>query len=145
MDKKISYLKMIQEIIGRFSKNSFTIKSWNITLLTGFLAYGLQANIENGNLLAITLAFTIGFMCLDWYYLNLEKSYRNLYKNVCKAEEINIDYRLEINRTKEDNPDLGGAKASIFYGIKRPITFLFYGCQISFLLVFLLNIRICIR
>ena len=42
---KITHLNMIQEVIGRFSKNSFTIKSWKITLLTAFIAYGLQSDI----------------------------------------------------------------------------------------------------
>ena len=68
---------MIQEIIGRFSKYSFTIKSWNITLLNAFIAYSVKEETTTCIAIGIALAFTIGFMLLDWYYLNLEKSYRN--------------------------------------------------------------------
>lgn len=137
---KIVHLKMIQDVISRFSRNSFTIKSWNITLLTAIIAYSLSVDINRFDALIITLAFSLGFMALDWYYLNLEKSYRNLYKAVREIEnDSDIDFRMEFHKKKDDSQDYKVRKTEILYGIKRPVTFLFYGVEIMFLLVFLLG------
>lgn len=137
---KIIHLGMIQEVIGRFSKNSFTIKSWNITLLTVFIAYGLQSNISEENILIVTIAFTLGFMFLDWYYLNLEKSYRNLYKAVSDIEDDNsVDFRMEFHN-KEDKPNSYVVEITKrFFGLTRPVIYLFYGVELIFLIVFLLS------
>ena len=137
---KITHLKMIQEVIGRFSKNSFTIKSWNITLLTAFLAYSLNSGIKEENILIITIAFTLGFMFLDWYYLNLEKSYRNLYKAVANLEnDSDVDFRMEFHKTKDKPSKYIVEKIGFFYGALRPVVYMFYIIEITFLLVFLLS------
>lgn len=137
---KITHLVMIQEVIGRFSKNSFTIKSWNITLLTAFIAYGLQSDISEENILIVTIAFTLGFMFLDWYYLNLEKSYRNLYKTVSNIEDDSIvDFSMEFHKRNDKPTSYDVEKTSYFYGISRPIIYLFYGIELAFLAVFLLS------
>jgi hypothetical protein len=137
---KITHLNMIQEIIGRFSKNSFTIKSWNITLLTGFLAYSLNSGIKEENILIITTAFTLGFMFLDWYYLNLEKSYRNLYKAIAVIEnDEDVDFRMEFHKPEDKPSNYKVQKVSFFYGLSRPVVFLFYTTEIIFLIAFLLG------
>ncbi len=137
---KVIHLGMIQEVIGRFSKNSFTIKSWNITLLTAFIAYGLQADISEDNILVVTIAFTLGFMFLDWYYLNLEKSYRNLYKAVRSIEnDDGIDFRMEFHFEKDKSSEYRVKKTRLFYGITRPVIYSFYGIEIIFLIIFLLS------
>lgn len=138
---KITHLGMIQEVIGRFSKNSFTIKSWNITLLTAFVAYSLQSDMSEENILIITLAFTLGFMFLDWYYLNLEKSYRNLYKAVSEIDNDDaIDFRLEFHRGKDKPSEYIVKKTGLFYGLTRPVIYLFYGAEIIFLIIFLMSL-----
>lgn len=137
---KITHLNMIQEVIGRFSRNSFTIKSWNITLLTAFLAYSLNSGIKEENILVITIAFTLGFMFLDWYYLNLEKSYRNLYKAIASLDkDSDVDFRMEFHKTKDKPSKYTVAKVGFFYGLLRPVVYIFYAVEITFLLVFLLS------
>ncbi len=137
---KITHLNMIQEVIGRFSKNSFTIKSWNITLLTAFIAYGLQSDISEENILIVTIAFTLGFMFLDWYYLNLEKSYRNLYKAVNSIkDDSDIDFSMEFHRQEDKPKGYIVKKTGLFYGLTRPVIYLFYGIELIFLIVFLLS------
>ena len=37
MEAKIKYLEMIQNVINRMAKNSFLLKGWSITLLTGII------------------------------------------------------------------------------------------------------------
>ncbi|KFZ26550.1 MAG: hypothetical protein KQ78_01253 [Candidatus Izimaplasma bacterium HR2] len=136
---KIMHLNMIQEVIGRFSKNSFTIKSWNITLLTAFIAYGLQSDISEENILIVTIAFTLGFMFLDWYYLNLEKSYRNLYKAVNSIkDDSDIDFSMEFHRKTDEQSDYKVNKTGLLFGISRPIIYMFYGVEIVFLILFLI-------
>lgn len=137
---KITHLNMIQEVIGRFSKNSFTIKSWNITLLTAFIAYGLQSDISEENILIVTIAFTLGFMFLDWYYLNLEKSYRNLYKAVSEIEkDDDIDFRMEFHKNGDNPNTYEISNTGLLYGLKRPVIYVFYVVEITFLLIFLLS------
>lgn len=137
---KITHLRMIQEVIGRFSKNSFTIKSWNITLLTVFIAYGLQSDISQENILIVTIAFTLGFMFLDWYYLNLEKSYRNLYKAIASLEDDeDVDFKMEFHKSKDKSDKYNVEKTGIFYGLKRPVIYVFYLIEVLFLLIFLLS------
>ncbi len=136
---KITHLKMIHEVIGRFSKNSFTIKSWNITLLTAFLAYSLNSQIKEENILVITIAFTLGFMIIDWYYLNLERSYRDLYKAVARLEnDEDVNFQMVFCKKKEEPTITKVKKAQIHYGITRPVIYAFYSIEVIFLLVFLL-------
>jgi|LGOV01.1.fsa_nt_gb hypothetical protein len=137
---KIMHLNMIQEVIGRFSKNSFTIKSWNITLLTAFIAYGLQSDISEENILIVTIAFTLGFMFLDWYYLNLEKSFRNLYKAVVDIDkDDDVDFRMEVHKAKDKPSGYIIDEVSFLYGLKRPIVCVFYFVEILFLVLFLMT------
>lgn len=136
--KKEKHLSMIQEVVGRFSKYSFTIKSWNITLLTAFIAYSIKEEIDSCIAIIIALAFTIGFMILDGYYLNLEKSYRNLYKGVREiTKDDDVDFRMAFHK-KEDQPkNYIIVLDKWYYGFTRPIIWAFYLME-SIILVLLL-------
>ena len=37
MENKIKYLEMIQSVINRMANNSFCLKGWTVTLVSGFI------------------------------------------------------------------------------------------------------------
>ncbi len=137
--RKEKHLTMIQEVIGRFSKYSFTIKSWNITLLTAFIAYSIKEEIATYLSISIALAFTIGFMLLDWYYLNLEKSYRSLYESVRKIEDDSkVDFRMAFHKDEDQPIDYDIILCKWNYGLTRPIIWAFYLIELIILVAILI-------
>ena len=74
-------LGLIQDCIKRMANNSFLIKGWTITYIGGILA------LFNGKLSVLLLAAIIllgvtAFWSLDAFFLQTEKAYRELYKEV---------------------------------------------------------------
>jgi hypothetical protein len=126
---KIEHLKMIQEIIGRLSGFSNTIKSWTVSLITITITIGFSINNGNQVRIALILALTIAilFMILDLYYYMLEKSYRNLYNQVREFKEDQIDFRMSFkdDDIQSDNK-YNGLKVSPLIGLKSPSIILLY-------------------
>ena len=91
LEPKIRHLEMIQNIINRMTHNSFALKGWTITLISGILIL----SEKNSNLLFFLLAYipTIMFWGLDSYYLQIERKYRILYKRSAleNVKDINFD------------------------------------------------------
>lgn len=96
MDNKIKHLEFIQNIIVRMSKNSFSLKGWAVTLVSGLFMVG---SIIGSNMLAclIVLLPTIVFWILDSYYLLQERRYRALYDKIRTLHESQIDFNLNAN------------------------------------------------
>ena len=92
---KKAHLEMILTIIGRMSNNSFLLKGWSVTLVTGVFA--LMSNNCNNFFFPIAFFPVIIFWCLDSYYLKIERLYRELYKTVIEKEESEIDFSMDIN------------------------------------------------
>ncbi len=87
--EKIEHLKMIEDIIKRMASNSFYLKGWSVSLISAILVFvKLDANIC---FIWIALLPTITFWYLDAYYLQLERKYKKLYK------EVQNDYNNETN------------------------------------------------
>lgn len=126
---KIEHLKLIQEVVGRLSGYSNTIKSWTVSLITITITLGFS--IDNGNQVKVALILSLAiaglFMMLDIYYYMLEKSYRDLYDRVRGFEEKEIDFRMSF-RKADVKLDIKyqGLKVSPFVGFKSPsISFLY--------------------
>lgn len=100
-EEKMRYLEMIQNIILRIANNSFMLKGWTITLISGIFVLA-EKDTEN---LFFLLAYipNLLFWFLDTYYLQLEKKFRLLYKKSIKIKNTqNIDFSLEIKEFKND-------------------------------------------
>lgn len=67
MEEKIKYLEFIQMIISRLNQNSFQIKGWMITIVSGLLA--LAANSNNRFYILIAILPVSAFWGLDAFYL----------------------------------------------------------------------------
>lgn len=94
-EKKIKHLEMIEAIIERMAKNSFQLKGWTMTLLTIAGAIAAQGSDRKFILLAFVPIF--GFWILDTFYLQQERRYKQLYKNVAVKAEEDVDFNLDTN------------------------------------------------
>lgn len=99
MNNKITYLKMIEDIIERMAKNSFSIKGWTLTLVS-ILGALLSKNVDYKFLIIIILP-AVMFWGLDSYYLNLERKYRFLYEEARMKKEKEINFKLSISMDKK--------------------------------------------
>lgn len=77
MEEKLKYLEFIQGVITRMNSNSFSIKTWMVTILAAFIA--LFANKPNEWYLLAAIVPMVIFWFLDANYLKMERQYRKLY------------------------------------------------------------------
>ncbi len=94
MEEKIRHLEMIQEVISRMASNSFTLKGWAVTLVTGIFA--LSGNVADKVQYLIIFIPIITFWILDGFYLSRERSYRELYKHVSGLNKDEIDFNMDF-------------------------------------------------
>lgn len=83
------HLEFIQQVIARMNGNSFQLKGWSVTLVAGLFALAVAEANKAFALLAIFPILV--FWLLDGYYLQMERSYRNLYDalRVKSDDELN--------------------------------------------------------
>ena len=83
-NEHIEHLKVIQDVIQRMAGNSFLLKGWTVTLITGLFALGFKEGQKNAAPRFVLLALLpIGaFALLDMYYLWQERLFRTLYEHV---------------------------------------------------------------
>lgn len=74
----LEHLKLIQPVISRMAANSFVLKGWSVTLVTGLAAIAKADG--NDDIAWISLGVLVVFAILDGYYLALERAYRSLYQ-----------------------------------------------------------------
>ena len=95
-EKKIKHLEMIEAVIERMAKNCFQLKGWAMTLVAIVGALGAQGSDKKFMLLAFIPI--LGFWVLDAFYLQQERRYKQLYKNVAIKNEDEIDFNLDANQ-----------------------------------------------
>ena len=78
LEARLKHLEFIQAAIARMAQNSFVIKGWSVTLVSALLAFGDGKTDPRYALLPLAAALV--FWGLDAYYLQLERSFRNLYE-----------------------------------------------------------------
>ena len=94
MEDKISHLQMIQSIIDRMGKNSFSLKGWSVGIMIAIYAFAGQ---NYNKAVIVTLIPLIIFWILDSYYLMLERKYRRLYDDVRNKDNAKIDFDMNFN------------------------------------------------
>ena len=77
---KIKHLEMIQAIITRMNTNSFQLKRLSITIVAALLA--VYASTQKLDFILIAIFPPIIFWFLDAYYIQMERKFRELYKDV---------------------------------------------------------------
>ena len=86
---KTKHLEFIQNIINRMANNSFILKGWSVTLITGIIGFSLSRPITD--LVYLALLPALIFWGLDAYYLRQERLFRRLYNYVIKKRSKNLE------------------------------------------------------
>lgn len=106
----IAELNLIQIQIQRMAGNSFIIKGWYITFLSVFVTYIFSKNDFSLIYLGIFLFF--GCLIYDYYFLYLERLYREKYSWVIK--NINNDaYLFNLDPYKKEMCDKPVSKIGV--------------------------------
>lgn len=77
-----THLGILQSVIQRMAANSSSSKAWCITIVSAILV--IVADKSKPEFAWIAILPTFLFMCLDIYYLALEKGFRKSYSSFVK-------------------------------------------------------------
>ena len=102
-ENKRHHLLMIQGIIDRMGRNSFSLKEWSIGIMIAIFAF---AGKNTHKAVIITIIPLVVFWFLDAYYLMLERKFRALYDDVRLNDEDKIDFSMNFNNIKLDMKDV---------------------------------------
>jgi hypothetical protein len=94
-EERVKHLEIIQNIITRFSSNSFLIKGWAITVTAALYAYAASRSSWQIALPAPLPA--IAFWYLDSYYLRQERAFRLLFEDVRNMSPGTERFSMNIN------------------------------------------------
>jgi hypothetical protein len=92
IEYKIKHMELIQGIITRMASNSFSLKGWTVTIVTGIFILTAKDKLYSYFLISYTP--TILFWFLDAYYLTLERRYRCLYRTVSMNTTCDLSFKL---------------------------------------------------
>lgn len=104
MKNKIKHLEMIENVIERMGSNSFQLKGWAVTLVS--LVGALASQGSDIRFFLIVFVPLLAFWFLDSFYLQMERKYRILYKNVIDTEEKCIDFNMDTSKIVCDGEDV---------------------------------------
>ncbi|MEB7926099.1 hypothetical protein NGJ69_20700 [Atlantibacter hermannii] len=100
---KIATLTNLQAIITRMASNSQLMKTWAITVITGFIA--IKSTLGGLGCLSyfVPLILCFAFSYLDSYYLSQERVFRNVYNELASklvgTETNYLDFKDEIKKS----------------------------------------------
>lgn len=101
MESKIKHLELVQAVISRMANNSFMLKGWAVTLISGIF---VLSGKDTDKLYFLVAYFPIIiFWGLDAYYLLQERLYRSLYDKVRQMDEDKIDFSLKVTMQEFNN------------------------------------------
>lgn len=123
MNNKIKHLEMIEAIIDRMARNSFQLKGWVMTLVATIVALAAQG--PNQKFILFAFIPVIGFCGLDTFYLQQERRFKLLYKNVATKEETDIDFNLDTSKAVGTEKEI--RKLCYCHCLGSPSIWLFYG------------------
>lgn len=138
MNNKINHLEMIESIIERMAKNSFQLKGWAMTLVTLVGALGSKDSDKRFIVLAFVPIFV--FWLLDSTYLQQERQYKALYREVTEKNEDEIDFNLNTRKvkfTKDETKHIHFFRCLFSFS-----EFLFYGALTAAIIILMLVIVI---
>lgn len=135
---KIKHLEMIEAIIERMARNSFQLKGWTMTLVAAVVA--LASHGSNQKYILFAFIPVIGFCGLDAFYLQQERKFKQLYKNVIKKDDKDIDFNLDASLVTGTEKEM----QRICYGncLRSPSIWMFYGIIFIAMLVLVLILKI---
>jgi flagellar biosynthesis/type III secretory pathway M-ring protein FliF/YscJ len=123
MENKIKHLEMIENVIERMAKNSFQLKGWAMTLVA--IVGALGAKDADKRFIILAFIPIIVFWLLDSMYLQTERRYKALYREVTEKKEEEIDFNLNtrnVEYTEREAKDICFCKCLFSFS-----EILFYG------------------
>lgn len=127
MESKLKHLEFIQGVINRMAGNSFFLKGWAVTLIAALFA--LSAKDTNPKYIYIAYFPVIIFWILDGYFLSQERLFRNLYNEVRRFKNEDINFSMDTSKYKKNKRN--GWLSSMFSTTLR----LFYPTLIMIMLM----------
>ena len=118
MPNKITHLQMIEMVIERMAKNSFTLKGWSVTLVVAIFGFSIQTTQQKYILIAYVPIIVFWF--LDAYYLLIERKYKSLYKLTLLKSETEIDFDMDINNLSDSK------KSNYLFSVLSATELMFY-------------------
>ena len=108
-DAFFNELKIIQDNIDRFARNSFMIKGWTVTLVVASL-------LIEGTPLHNVIAFLpwIAFWLLDAYFLRIERCFRKLYEWLIVNRPKNRDKMFDMKAENRFGNEVEGIPRTMF-------------------------------
>jgi hypothetical protein len=98
MSNKQKHLEFIQGVINRMAGNLFFLKGWAVTLISGLLI--LSSKDSNPKFVFVTCFPIMIFWVLDGYFLSQERLFRDLYEDVRKLKERDINFSMNTEKYK---------------------------------------------
>ena len=98
--------------------NLFFLKGWAITLIAALFA--LSAKETNPKYILIAYFPVIIFWILDGYFLSQERLFRDLYDDVRKLDEKDIDFSMDTRKYRKNK------RNSWLYSMFSPTLLWFY-------------------
>jgi ABC-type multidrug transport system permease subunit len=105
-ERKLKHLEFIQTVITRMNTNSFLIKGWSVTLITGLFA--LAAKDANIKYVLISYFIIPIFWILDGFYISTERRYRALYDVTAVKKDDAIDFSMKVKDFEKQHSWLNG-------------------------------------
>lgn len=101
MGNKIKHLELVQGVINRMASNSFMLKGWAVTLVSGIFV--LAGKDTDKLYFLVAYVPVLVFWGLDAYYLLQERLYRSLYDKVRVTAEEDVDFSLKATTQEFDS------------------------------------------
>lgn len=102
-ERKLKHLEFIQNVVNRLETNSFLVKNWCITLITGLVTATLVLSdgdeIKSNVILSLIIPVLI-FWFLGTYYLWQGRKFRGLYNKVATQHTYEINFSMDISEFK---------------------------------------------
>lgn len=95
---KIKHLEMVEAIIERMAKNCFQLKGWAMTLVA--IVGSLASKDSDKRFIILAFIPIIVFWLLDAYYLQQERRYKSLYREIAEKKEEESDFNLNTRKVR---------------------------------------------
>lgn len=103
-EKLAKHVELVQGVINRMASNSFLLKGWSVTLVTGLFALAASGGIWAYS--ALGLLPSLSFWWLDAYYLRQERLFRKLHDAVRRGQLESDLYCMNTAKYAADVPGL---------------------------------------
>lgn len=137
-EKKMKHLEMVEGIIERMGNNSFQLKGWAVTLVS--IIGALSAQGSDRRFFLLSFLPLVAFWLLDSFYLQKERKYRILYKNISIKEESNIDFNMDTRNIVVSGEE--SSRICYFKCLFSISEVLFYGVIAAAVLTMVLILRV---